>query len=212
MAAKEKHIEVTIKAPYYTINELNERTKKIWFVCHGYGQLSRYFSKKFEVLDDSNYLIFPQGIHKFYLPGHSRVGASWMTKEDRLTDIDNQFKYLQEVWEDATAGVDLADIEVYMMGFSQGVATIGRYLAHVKPKVQKLILWAGTFPPELQSKDFKLGPDTKVVALMGDKDEFFKLPDIQQKFDHMRSIFGEQLETTVYKGEHEVISDILMKL
>ena len=40
-------------------------------------------------------IIAPQGLHKFYLEGTSgRVGASWMTKENREDDIKNYLVYL----------------------------------------------------------------------------------------------------------------------
>ena len=81
------------------MNELTEATERIWLVFHGYGQLAEYFIKKFEDLDPTkNFIIAPQGLSKYYLQGvYGRVGASWMTKEDRLTEIANQYAYIDEV-------------------------------------------------------------------------------------------------------------------
>ena len=89
----EREINISLKTKYSTYGKFSDRTEKIWFVCHGYGQLAEYFIKNFEVLDaETNYVIAPQGLSKFYLKGFTgRVGASWMTKEDRLTDIENQW-------------------------------------------------------------------------------------------------------------------------
>jgi predicted esterase len=212
MATKEKHISVEISAPYYTLNEPGKHTKKVWFVCHGYGQLSRYFLRKFEVLDDSNFLIFPQGLHKFYLEGHKRVGASWMTKEDRLTDIENQHQYLKTVWDDATREIDLTNIEINFMGFSQGVATIARHVTHFKPNISKLIIWAGTFPPELSETDYSFLNNTAVRAFMGDQDEFFNQEYIDSQFHNLQSLFGDRLKTKLFQGKHEVISELLLDL
>ena len=35
----------------------------------------------------------PEGLSRFYLEGFSgKVGATWMTREDRLNDIDNYLR------------------------------------------------------------------------------------------------------------------------
>lgn len=38
-------------ARYYTMGELSEQTRTIWWVMHGYGQLAAYFLQKFAFLD-----------------------------------------------------------------------------------------------------------------------------------------------------------------
>ena len=88
-----KHLlEVTQKLRIVSLGKLNKNTTNIWLALHGYGQLVEYFKRHFVPLSqDTRAFLFPQGPHKFYLQGtEGRVGASWMTKEDRLIDIDNQ--------------------------------------------------------------------------------------------------------------------------
>jgi hypothetical protein len=79
-----------LKARYHKLGEVNASTKQIWWVLHGYGQLSQFFIQKFEVLAKQNIcVIAPEGLSKFYLSGNSgRVGASWMTRENRQMDIE----------------------------------------------------------------------------------------------------------------------------
>ena len=95
----QQHIHMKIKCSFRTLNRLTDTTERVWLVFHGYGQLSEYFIKKFEGLDpEKNFIIAPQGLSKYYVNGVSgRVGASWMTKEDRLTEIENQYTYLDQV-------------------------------------------------------------------------------------------------------------------
>src|SRR4051812_32598822 len=95
-------IPVSITAPYFIEGTLTESIQEIWIVFHGYGQLSRYFIRHFEALvNDHTAVIAPQGLSKYYIDSkHDRVGASWMTKEDRETDIKNQFIYLDAVLKD----------------------------------------------------------------------------------------------------------------
>jgi len=46
-----KHsIKIEKTAYYYSIGELNNETNEIWIACHGYGQLAKYFIKKFECI------------------------------------------------------------------------------------------------------------------------------------------------------------------
>jgi hypothetical protein len=90
---KEAHIEFSQKRRYYT-NELKGKSK-ILVALHGYGQLAQFFARKFAALDQSFGIIVPEGPHRFYLEGSSgRVGASWMTKEWREQDIEENTRYL----------------------------------------------------------------------------------------------------------------------
>ena len=72
---------------YHILNE-GTNAKKVLYVLHGYGQLAEFFVRKFRELGDEYLIVAPEGMHRFYLQGSSgRVGASWMTKEDREQDI-----------------------------------------------------------------------------------------------------------------------------
>jgi hypothetical protein len=104
---KEVNIEFTYKTRYYTKGELGSSTKNIWFVLHGYGQLAKYFLNKFNIVSEAGaYVIAPEGLSKFYLEdvtsrahtGNNRVGATWMTRENRLTDIENYITYLNRIY------------------------------------------------------------------------------------------------------------------
>ena len=104
---KESGISFQFKARYYTLGDLRPSTSKIWFVLHGYGQLSKFFISKFKILADTGvHVIAPEGLSKFYLEdittransGNNRVGATWMTRENRLTDIENYLTYLSNVY------------------------------------------------------------------------------------------------------------------
>jgi hypothetical protein len=101
MDIKETQLQFETTHPVYTLNELSDQTKTIWVACHGYGQLARYFIKRFDVLDAvENYVIAPQGLARFYADGnYGKVGASWMTKENRELDLDNQRKYFDMIFD-----------------------------------------------------------------------------------------------------------------
>lgn len=97
-------------------------------------------------------IIAPEGLHRFYVEGFSgRVGASWMTKERRLEDIDDYLEYLNGIFEHyVKARLEKNNnIKVYLLGFSQGSATASRWLLEDPNRFEGLILYAGMLPPDL---------------------------------------------------------------
>lgn len=210
---REKHIEVAVKYPYYTLNTLNKNTQRIWIIFHGYGMLSRFFIKKFNVLDpDKNFILCPQGLSKFYLDGFSgRVGATWMTKEDRLTEIENQKRYLEEV-----INMEIKEQkgkELIFLGFSQGVATACRFLAYTDVPFNQLILWAGTFPEDLPPERTKhWPPKAKITYVTGLNDPFLKPEMIENQHTLVKNATGKEAQQIEFDGKHEIDTDTLLKL
>ena len=205
----QSHVEVDLKASYRTLNKLTKETKSVWIVFHGYGQIAEFFIKKFSGLNPSeNFIIAPQGLSKFYQAGFSgRVGATWMTKEDRLVEIENQHRYL-----DAVLKKEICDChaEIVLLGFSQGASTMIRYAAHVDLPIHKMIIWAGTIPPELVSEDVAHWPKFEGHFLIGDKDEFNKNGHFNEEKSRFESLIGRPVQETVFAGKHEVIPELIM--
>lgn len=145
MAAEERHITVPRTARYYTLGAAGSRD--VWFVLHGYGQLARYFLHHFEGLEEGRLIVAPEGLSRFYLDGsYGRVGASWMTREDRETEIADQSAYLDMLAVHLSGN---AELPVNVLGFSQGVATACRWAAMGKTRIKRIVVWGGSMPPEL---------------------------------------------------------------
>jgi predicted esterase len=138
-------------ARYFTLGGTEPR--EVWFACHGYGQLAARFLEKLRVLDDGrHYVVAPEGLSRFYLtenPTERRVGASWMTREDRLAEIADYVQYLDAVYDDVLGRLDRARVTVHALGFSQGAATVSRWTAMGRAQIDRVILWGGEFPPDL---------------------------------------------------------------
>ena len=91
-------------------------SRKLLIVMHGYGQLAKYFSRKFHSCPSSYYIVAPEGPHRFYKQGYSgRVGASWMTKEAREVDIKDNLNWLNALLHKLTLGKTFE--EVILLGF-----------------------------------------------------------------------------------------------
>lgn len=210
--SEQHHIEISVKASFRTLNKLTTKTEKVWLVFHGYGQLSEYFIKKFEGLDpEKNFIIAPQGLSKYYLDGVTgRVGASWMTKEDRLTEIENQFTYIDAVLKEVG---NISNKQLIYFGFSQGTATMGRYAAHAKIPFQKMIIWAGTFPPDTNPKDWDyLTGKEEIHYYTSREDIYFKEEMIENQNKVVKDALGREPQLHWYEGGHRVIPSIVKQL
>ncbi len=209
----EKHLDFEISAPYCTLNRLRSTTKKIWLVFHGYGMLSRYFINKFRILDKRyNFVIAPQGLSRFYLEGFTgRVGSSWMTKEDRLTEIENQQRYLRAIIDREIITNNFE--ELIILGFSQGAATASRFAAFSGIDFSKLIIWSGKFPEDIAREDVAHWSDDLVIRYFtGTKDPFLKEVKIPDQHEVIKRLTGIEIEKTEFDGEHELIPDLLLTI
>ncbi len=161
---KEHHLPVTRRARYFALGEPSPRTREVWFLCHGYGQLAARFLEKARVLEaGERYVVAPEALSRFYLTERAdelHVGASWMTREDRLTEIDDYVGYLDAVYADVLRSLDVARVSVHALGFSQGASTVSRWAALGKSRIDRVILWGGELPPDLD-----LAVDTVAVRL-----------------------------------------------
>ncbi|MEP2023453.1 MAG: alpha/beta hydrolase [Reichenbachiella sp.] len=208
----EHHIDFSFSAPYYTLNELSDQTTDIWIVCPGYGQLGKYFIRRFDVFDsEKHFVIALQGLSKFYLPDQKNVGASWMTKEGRETDMQNQKSYFDAVINTLFNSKPLSNYRIHLMGFSQGVSMISRMAAYSKIDFQTMVLWAGGFPPELEPADFNhINRSANLKVVIGSEDEFYALDkNYQPEVDKMEAAIGLKPEIIVFEGIHEVKREVL---
>ena len=134
-------------ARYFTLG-VPERANDLWFVCHGYGQLAARFLERFRPIETGQRcIVAPEGLSRFYLsesPSERRVGASWMTREDRLHEIDDYVRYLDAVY----GALQPRAAKVTVLGFSQGTATACRWAALGSARIDRLILWGGEVPPD----------------------------------------------------------------
>ncbi|HWA34401.1 MAG TPA: hypothetical protein VG737_09745 [Cyclobacteriaceae bacterium] len=206
------------KARYYRLGNLDANTRQIWFVLHGYGQLAKYFIKKFQKLTEQHIcVIAPEGLSRYYLSEFTekgrkdnRVGAVWMTSENRLMDIENYITYLNSVYDRELR--KFPNIPVTLFGFSQGCATVCRWAAAGHVRFEKLILWAGLFPPDM---NFDTGKEIlasrKTFMVSGNEDPFVT-PERIKEFDVLAEKLGIKPEKIVFEGKHEIDENVLSNL
>ncbi|MBL7882913.1 MAG: phospholipase [Bacteroidia bacterium] len=211
---KQKNIVVPKTARYFILGESTEQTKQVWIVCHGYAQLASYFIKNFEPLNDGKTLIVaPEGLHRFYWQGFSgRVVASWMTKEDRLEDIKDYCNFLDLVYQDVLDLFKDKQVKINVFGFSQGSATVLRWLTIKKPTIHHLFLWGGTFPSDINFEMEKTYFNTfKMYFVMGTNDEYITPAEVEEQEAILRKN-EVSFESVRFDGKHEIPSSVLMEL
>ncbi len=201
----EQKLTVPKTARYYTLGTPSESVKDLWIVCHGYGQLARYFLRHFQVLDNGQTLIVaPEALSKFYLNGFSgRVGATWMTKEDRLSEIDDQAAYLNLLLKVLLKQLP-AQVRVTVLGFSQGGATVSRWIATENPPIHRLILWAAAFPEDIDYSTSKAAFEKLPVAMVyGTQDEFI-IPDTLERKTALLNQLNITPQIHTFEGGHTI--------
>jgi len=212
---KPQYLDFNFRSRYFVLGKASPKIKTIWMVCHGYGQLASYFIKRFESLNDgSNLIVAPEGLSRFYLDhAESRIGASWMTREDRLIDIENYLEYLNQVHTQVINPVTQEyQAQISLLGFSQGVATICRYAAQTKARFDRLVLWAGTVPPDLNfPKAQARFQQARVQIVYGDQDQYVHRAywEIEKKAWAKLQI---KPEIKVFSGGHRLDPEVLMAL
>jgi len=206
-----KNISVSKTARYYLSREITENIKSVWFVLHGYGQLAEEFIRNFETISNENTLIIaPEALNRFYWKGFGgRIGATWMTKEDRLNEIKDYINFLNKIHSEVISQLKIKDVKISLLGFSQGAATACRWVVDSGIKFDQLILWGGTIPPDLNNKELeKILEDSNLKIVVGDKDEFIDENLIEREINHLNenNLFYQLIR---FDGKHEIKPEIL---
>lgn len=217
MPASEHHLAVTRTARYHMLGDPSGAPREVWFVLHGHAQLSEFFIRHFAALDDGTRLIVaPEGLNRFYIEGtgshaslKSRVGATWMTREDRLADIADYVGYLDRLYQQVFATLDRDKVRVVLLGFSQGVATACRWLCQGAARADLLVLWAGPMPVDLDAAAAAPLRATRVVRVIGNKDD---LADALPLETSRVEALGVQAELIRFEGGHQLNADVLRSL
>lgn len=207
------HLKVPRTAHYYSLGTPSEKIKEFWIICHGYGQLGSEIIRKFEAFDDGEHLIVaPEGLSRFYWGGVTgRVAASWMTKGDRLDEIDDFVNMIQLIYDQYIAQLP-KDVKIHLFGFSQGVATIIRWMMARFPKYDQLILWAGAFPDDLDYRPHGEYFNKKYIHWhCGHEDEYLTP---ERVYWHRDFIQKNQLKVMEYwfEGKHHIPREVLERL
>jgi len=211
------HLVVPRTARYLTRGPTSGPVRDVWFLLHGYGQLAEQFLIECEALAAPDRLLVAcEGQSRFYLDSlrsgpaaARRVGASWMTREDRLTEITDYVRALDLIYGDVLARISVPVSRINVLAFSQGTSTACRWLARGDARVGRLVLWAGEVPPDLDLSEARprlAAMDVLLVA--GTRDDFIT-PKILERETSRLAAAEIGYAVRRFEGAHAVDGELL---
>ncbi len=211
---EEFHLSVKRTARYYVLADESVPITEVWLVAHGYGQLAQYFIRHFKcLLRPGVMVVAPEALSRFYLDGTSgRIGASWMTREDRIYEIHDYVNYLTQVYEHVCKKINKTTHRLVVLGFSQGVPTVCRWVAETSFPIHALICWAGFFPQDMHwNTDLKNRFSIPVYMVYGNEDPYIK-EDFINNLKDFKQQFLLETKDKAFEGGHTLNEATLMQV
>jgi dienelactone hydrolase len=210
---EERHLRVARHARYYASGG-DGAVSSIWIVLHGYAQLAKEFLASFEpIASSARLLIAPEALNRFYVGDSAsrahvgaRVGATWMTSADREHEIKDYVAYLDALH----AQVVKDGMHVTALGFSQGVATLTRWITRGSARVNRAVLWAGELPPDVRPAVLAKHVE-ELVVVHGDRDQltqWTKPDELRERMNDANVAF----RSMTFDGGHRIDTDVLRTL
>lgn len=136
--------------------------------CHGYGQDADAMLDEMRRLPGLERwrLASIQGLHRFYTRNDERVVASWMTRQNRESAIEDNVEYVKRAV-DASGGADIR--VVAYIGFSQGASMAARAAARSERPVAALVMLGGDIPADVRDDGAARWPRVLIGAGVHDK-------------------------------------------
>ncbi len=209
----EHYVTVERTARFVTMGS-TAQPSEVWFVCHGYGELAAPFVQGLSVLDDgTRLLVAPEALSRFYVDGtHQKVGASWITREDRENEMRDYLKYLDAVKTEVFSRIHGASAHITVLGFSQGAATAARWACRGSVDAARLIIWGESLPPELEDDEsLKRLRAIQLTIVGGTRDEFFtqsRRDELRERLDRL----GVPFEEKSFEGGHRLDDTTLLEI
>jgi predicted esterase len=217
----EHHLTVNRTARFCTLGDPSAAVSDIWIVCHGFAQLARTFVEDFiPIARPGRLIVAPEALNRFYLNreggragASARVGATWMTREDRLAEIDDYVRYLDDLFREIVGERSREGIRVTALGFSQGTATVARWLVHGTSKLDRVILWSGLLPPEIDPAGAARArlTSSRLYLVLGKHDEMLNTTELPAQRQALEKA-GIRIEMVEFDGGHRLDRDTLLEL
>ena len=209
---KKKSISITKTARYF-FNEIDyKKVTTVVFALHGYGYLAKKFLRKLDFLtSESTLVVCPEGLSRFYFNNFSgKVAASWMTKEDRLDEINDYCNYLNTVFDTIKPNIN-KNIRIVVLGFSQGTTTMCRWISKDYFKISDIIFCSGDIPEDVNYTQSKNFTNANTYYLYGDKDVFLTKKVIEKiKIKIEKSGFRPKIKK--FNGSHQIDEKSILEI
>ncbi len=211
MTTTEHHIKTNRTARLYTLGSFEGKGKHLWIAAHGYASNAKQFIESFApIVDEKTLIVAPEGLSRFYTKGFAgNVGASWMTKEDRLNEIYDYVEYLDRVVEGIIERMEAPPRRITAFGFSQGCPTIARWTALGSIQPDEVVMWCGDTPTDLDFDAYaeKMKKKTTWFSIASNDDLITKdVNDLSIKLLDDKSL---QTQIFRFEGGHAIPADAI---
>lgn len=206
-----RHLEVTRTARYVLVGDEDRPPAELWVVLHGYRQLAGRFLRPFHGLATTGrWIVAPEALNRFYLDDGSgrhgpdaRVGATWMTRDDREADIGDYVRYLDRLHTHLVEGLDSLPA-LGVLGFSQGAHTAARWATLGSVPPARVVLWGAYLPDDLDPEraSARLGR-TDLVMVQGASDPH-RDPELEARQEDRLRALGLDPTRIEHGGGHEL--------
>jgi predicted esterase len=213
------HLRVERTVRYYTLGA-SLSPRQVWFVLHGYGQLAGQFVRFFsDLANDDTLVVAPEAMSRFYLvnPDHAParerpVGATWMTREDRDSEIADYVEYLDALCDEVAASAIREGAQVNILGFSQGAATATRWATLGHSAITRLVLWGGLLPPETDlSRGHGAIGGARLTLVLGSRDRYVDANALAVERIRLDAA-GVQYDVLEFEGGHVISRGVFPRL
>lgn len=191
--------------------------RRVWIALHGYAQLVPRFVRHFAgIVPPDSCVVAPEGLNRFYIDlpqrdgGHlQRVGATWMTREQREDDIADTMAWLDSVY-DAVMGANVTSLGV--LAFSQGVATASRWITHRALQPQSFVVWAGGLAHDVSDEALAAALSRAHVSVVrGDEDALMSEAQAAEQVAQLQRL-AKAATLVNFKGGHVLDRAVLAPL
>lgn len=190
--------------------------RSAWYVLHGYRQLADRFIERFrELASPARLIVAPEALNHFYLEDlathgphgpSAPVGATWMTRLEREHEIADYVRYLDRL--DRTLDLP-ADVHRVVLGFSQGSQTAARWAVLGRRRPDRLVLWGGLFPPDLDvAAHARRLRALQPVLIRSEQDASLPVEKVDAEIERLRAR-GIEATTVRHGGGHTIGRDAL---
>jgi len=210
-------------ARYAVLGAEPSSARRIWIALHGYGMLATRFLRAFQgAVPADTCVVAPEGLSRFYLElprtdgSHlQKVGATWLTRESRDSEIADAHRWLDLVHDEVVAesreGTGVTP-SVAVLGFSQGVATAMRWTASGRVHPQQFVAWAGGLAADVDVAAFTAAMQSSEFVLVAGDDDPFVTPESLERITGALSAWGVSHRVERFAGAHHLDVTLLQAL
>ena len=200
-------------ARYSTYGTLGPKTKYFWFALHGSKMLCEQILYKFKAFNsEEHFVVAPEALLRFYEKDFGGpVVASWMTKRDRLEEIEDFSEYLSGLYSSFGTKLPQACLKS-ILAFSQGGTTAFRWLHARNVEVDHLIPYACWIPEDISLSESKTDlSKINILFTYGTEDQLLT----EKRIVMINEVIAQNKLTVKllhYKGDHRVKKEQLQKI